>query len=65
MGSMDGIPEMGYAVRPARKVTAYTGIEAPTSDSSLEGRGKKILHDGVLMIERNGKTYNAQGVEIK
>ena len=37
------------------------GIDQPTSDSSLKGRGKKLIKDGQLLIERNGKTYNAQG----
>ena len=41
------------------------GIEQPTSDSSLKGRANKVLRDGMLLIERNGKTYNAQGVEVK
>lgn len=38
-----------------------TGIDQPTSDSSLKGRGKKLIKDGVLYIERNGKIYNALG----
>jgi hypothetical protein len=25
----------------------------------------KVLRDGVLFIERNGKTYNAQGAEMR
>ena len=41
------------------------GIEEPTSDSSLKGRGQKVIKDGQLIIERNGKTYNALGAEIK
>lgn len=28
-------------------------------------QGTKVIRDGQLLIERNGKTYNAQGVEIK
>ena len=39
-------------------------IEQPTSDSSLKG-GEKFLRDGQLLIEKNGKTYNALGAEIK
>ena len=27
--------------------------------------GQKVLRDGMLLIERNGKTYNAQGAEVK
>ena len=41
------------------------GIEQPTSDSSLKGRGKKLIKDGQLIIERNGKTYNALGTEVQ
>ena len=41
------------------------GIEEPTSDSSLKGRANKVVRDGQLLIERNGKTYNAQGAEVK
>ena len=44
---------------------ASLGIEEPTSDSSLKGRANKVVRDGVLLIERNGKTYNAQGAEVK
>ena len=39
-------------------------IEQPTSGSSLKG-GEKFLRDGQLIIERNGKTFNALGAEIK
>ena len=27
--------------------------------------GQKVLRDGMLLIERNGKTYNAQGIQLK
>ena len=40
------------------------GINTP----SLQGRSgeaSKFIRDGQLLIEKNGKTYNAQGVEIK
>jgi hypothetical protein len=36
--------------------------------SSLQGRSgeaSKSIKNGQLLIERNGKTYNAQGAEIK
>ena len=41
------------------------GIEQPTSDSSLKGRANKVLRDGLLFIERNGKTYTTSGAEVK
>jgi hypothetical protein len=28
-------------------------------------RSKKVLRNGILTIERNGKTYNALGTEVK
>ncbi len=43
----------------------HEGIEEPTSDSALKGRGQKVIRDGQLLIERNGKTYNALGAELK
>ena len=61
----DAMVQMGYAVRPARDVKANEGIDQPTSDSSLKGRANKVLRDGVLYIERNGKTYNAMGTEVR
>ena len=54
----------GLSVRLVQDVNTE-GIEEPTSDSSLKGRGKKVLRDGVLLIEKNGKTYNATGQEVK
>ena len=52
---------------PVRLVQPYEepeGIESP----SLQGRSgeaSKVIRDGVLYIERNGRTYNAQGAEVK
>jgi hypothetical protein len=40
------------------------GIEEPTSQES-KVKSQKKLRDGILLIERNGKTYNAQGAEVK
>ena len=48
-----------------QSIPGTEGIEQPTSDSSLKGRANKVLRDGVLLIERNGKTYNAQGAEVR
>lgn len=42
----------------------HEGIEEPTSDSSLKGRGEKMIKDGQLLIERNGKMYNAFGYPL-
>ena len=45
-------------------ITEFQGIESP----SLQGRpgeASKVIRDGVLLIEKNGKTYNALGTELK
>ncbi len=39
-----------------------TGIES-LQPSAI--RSQKVIRDGVLLIERNGKVYNAQGMEVK
>lgn len=38
------------------------GIDNVQSDKV---QGTKVIRDGMLLIERNGKTYNAQGVEVR
>ncbi len=49
---------------PIVELDDQEGITSP----SLQGRSgeaSKSIKDGQLLIERNGKTYNAQGAEIK
>ena len=41
------------------------GIEEVSSSLQGGDRGRLILRNGVLYIERNGKTYNALGAELK
>jgi hypothetical protein len=41
---------------------AQEGVETPSGSPSW---GEKVLRNGMLLIERNGKTYNAQGMEVK
>ena len=41
------------------------GIEQPTSDSSLKGRGEKFLRDGQLLIRRGDNIYTITGVRIE
>ena len=48
----------------------FTNIQAlPTTNLDngewTKGEWTKVLRDGQLLIEKNGKTYNAQGIEIK
>ncbi len=38
-----------------------TGVEQPTSGSSLKGRGEKFLKDGKLYIRMGDKTYDIMG----
>lgn len=40
-----------------------TGIDQITNDKSK--MTNKIIRDGILLIEKNGKLYNAQGVEVR
>lgn len=40
-----------------------TGVEMPALDTSLT-RGEKILCNGSLLIIRDGRMYNAQGIEL-
>ena len=51
--------------RNIQSIPGTEGIEQPTSDSSLKGRANKLLRNGMLLIEKNGKTYNAQGAEVR
>ncbi len=41
------------------------GIEEVSSSLQGGDRGRLILRDGVLFIERNGKMYNASGTEVR
>ena len=48
------------------KQSGATGIEnTPAPLWGESERGCKFLRDGLLLIERNGKTYNAQGAEVR
>ena len=42
-----------------------TGIEEPTSDSSLKGRAQKRIIDGVLYIVKDGKIFDARGTRVE
>ena len=45
-------------------IFAPEGLE-PTPFPSGEGRGRLVLRDGLLLIEKNGRTYNMQGAEVR
>ena len=42
-----------------------TGLEEPTSNSSLKGRAQKRIIDGVLYIVRDGKIFDARGARVE
>lgn len=60
---IDWIPSKasGLSVRLVRVASNREGIESiqPSAVSS-----QKVLREGMLLIKRNGKTYNAQGMEV-
>lgn len=60
-----GMPKyFSLPVRLVKDVDPTEAIESP----SLQGRSgeaSKVIRDGVLLIERNGKTYNAQGAQVR
>ena len=52
----------GGASRPGYFTPFGEGVENVQSDKV---QSTKVIRDGMLFIERNGKTYNAQGAEVK
>ena len=42
-----------------------TGMEDPTSNSSLKGRAQKRIIDGVLYIVKDGKIFDARGTRVE
>ncbi len=42
-----------------------TGLEEPTSDSSLKGRAQKVMIDGILYIVKDGKIFDARGTRVE
>lgn len=52
----------GLAVRLVQDVNAHEGFENAQSDNV---RTTKIIRNGQLLIEKNGKMYNALGIETK
>ena len=58
--------DSNWGKRPIFPISQYQANEQ--TPSPLRGeteRGSKLLRNGVLLIERNGKTYNAQGAEVR
>ena len=42
-----------------------TGVEEPTSNSSLKGRAQKVMIDGILYIVKDGKIFDARGARVQ
>ncbi len=42
-----------------------TGKLEGIENTAAEVKATKVLRDGVLLIEKNGRTYNAQGAEVR
>ena len=51
------------SVRLVRDVKANEGIEEVSQELKVESQ--KVIRNGMLLIEKNGKTYNAQGAEVR
>ena len=56
-------PKYGFAVRLARDVEANEAIDQTSQEPTA--KCQKLIKDGQLFLELNGKTYNAQGAEVK
>lgn len=51
----------GQAVRLIQEVENPQGVE----DVNVNAKAVKVIKDGQLLIEKNGKTYNALGAEVQ
>ena len=51
----------GQAVRLIQEVENPQGVE----DVNANAKAVKVIKDGQLLIEKNGKTYNVQGAEVR
>ena len=57
-----GFRHRGQAVRLLQEIENPQGMES-VQHSAVSSQ--KVRREGVLLIERNGKTYNARGAEVK
>ena len=56
----------GYGLLLVRKAPSVaTGVEEPTSDSSLKGRATKVVIDEHVYILRGGQMYDVTGKAVK
>ena len=62
-----------YGITLSYQVSLYSEYETTVPEKSataldnteVEGKAVKVLRNGILLIEKNGHTYNAQGLLIK
>ena len=54
--------DSNWGKRPIFPISQYQAID---NVQSGKVQSTKVIKDGVLLIERNGKTYNAQGAEVR
>ena len=54
--------DSNWGKRPIFPISQYQAID---NVQSGKVQSTKVIRDGVLLIERNGKTYNAQGAEVR
>ncbi len=52
----------GLSIRPVRKAWAEDIDQISNEQSAMSN---KVIRNGMLLIERNGRTYNALGAEVK
>ena len=57
---IDAMRTYGCPIRPVRAATAE-GFD----NTNAKAKAVKVLRDGILLIEKNGKLFTAQGAEIK
>jgi len=55
---------IGFVARYKEEEVVPTGIYEWTNDEGREDRTLKYLQNGILFIERDGKTYNANGQKL-
>ena len=54
--------DSNWGKRPIFPISQYQAID---NVQSGKVQSTKVIKDGILYIERNGKTYNAQGAEVR
>ena len=54
--------DSNWGKRPIFPISQYQAID---NVQSGKVQSTKVIKEGILLIERNGKTYNAQGAEVR